>query len=271
MRTSFFILSIFMCTKFLHAQELFVYSEPASNMPAKSIGIRLTNNLVKQLNDNYEEHLQTEIMWGISKKIMVHAEGFFSNKNKSFRNEGGAIYIKYRFYSADEVHSHFRMAAFARGAYNNSEIHDNAIELNGYNSGYEAGLVATKLLNKLAISSTAYISHATENGHKNKFSWSDGDRNALSYSLSAGRLILPVNYSSYKQTNFTILADILGQSNIKNGRSYLDIAPAIQFIFFSKMRLDIGYRFNIINDLERAGSRSFLLRFEYDFFSVYKL
>jgi len=266
-----FVLAFLFCLQLLKAQELFVYTEPASNMSAKSIAVRLNNNLMKETSTGkYNYHLLPELMWGISKKMMIHAEGFFSNRNKNLDAEGGSLYFKYRFYSADEVHSHFRLAAFGRGAYNNSDIHQPSIDLNGHNSGYEAGLIATKLINKLALSATASFLHAIDNGNGNKFQYNDKNRNAVLYAVSAGKLMLPKNYTDYNQTNINLMAEFLGQANLGNGRSWLDIASSVQFIFLSKMRLDIGYRFAVVKDLVRTAESGFLFRFEYNFFNVYK-
>ena len=46
------------------------------------------------------------------------------------------------------------MAAYARYSFNNSDIHQEQIEILGHNSGYEVGMIATKLIKKLAISSS---------------------------------------------------------------------------------------------------------------------
>jgi len=254
-----------------HAQELFVYTEPASNMATKSIGLRLNNYFMNErFSSKYNYHFVPEIMWGVSKRLMIHAEGFFSNRTNSLKAEGGGLYIKYRFYSQDEVHSHSRMAAYLRGAVNNSDIHQPAIDLNGQNSGYEAGLVATKLMNKLALSVNGSFVHAADNSSGNKFPYADKKREAVAYAFSAGQLILPKEYKNYEQTNLNAMIEVLGQTNLNSGRSYIDLAPSVQFIFLSKMRLDIGYRFPVLNDLERTAPEGFLLRFEYNFFNAYK-
>lgn len=272
MKQGLFLLFFFLCLQKLRSQELFVYTEPASNMAAKSIGLRLTNSLMKETGyTKYDYHLVPEIMWGLSKKVMIHAAGFLSNRKKNdFKAEGAALYLKYRFYSIDAVHSHFRMAAFARAAYNNSDIHQPAIDLNGHNSGYEAGIVATKLISKLALSGTGSFLYATDNGSGNKFQYADKSRNAVGYTLSAGRLILPTAYTDYNQTNLNAMLELLGQTNLSSGRSYIDLAASLQFIFLSKMRLDIGYRFAVVNDLSRNAKNGFLLRFDYNFFNAYK-
>ena len=252
------------------AQELFVYTEPASNMAAKSIGVRLTNKFEKEAGTGkYSYAFSPEIMFGVSKKIMIHVEAFFDTYENYFKSKGAALYLKYRFYSNDEVHSHFRMAAFARGAYNNSIIYYPSIDLSTENTGYEAGVVATKLMNKLALSATGSFVHATNNAAMNKFYYPDS-RNALSYSLSAGRLMLPKEYTDYKQANLNVMIELLGQTNLNSSETYLDLAPSLQFIFLSKMRLDVGYRFALVNDLIRNRENGFLVRFEYNFFNAYK-
>lgn len=268
MKKIIFLVFIFIIQK-VTAQELFVFTEPASNMAAKSIGIRMNNYLMQDIDEkktNY--HLIPEIMWGISRRVMVHMEGFLSNRNQSFVAEGGGIYGKYRFYSVDDVHNHFRMAAFGRYSFNNSDIHQNAIDLNGHNSGYEVGIVATQLITKVAISSSVSFLHAKDNG-KEKFIYANKSRNAVNYTLSAGKLMLPKEYTSYKQTNLNLMVEILGQTNLNTGVSYLDVAPSVQFVFFSKMRFDAGYRFPVITNLKRTSPEGVLLRFEFNLFNVY--
>ncbi|MEP7165756.1 MAG: hypothetical protein ABI741_13735 [Ferruginibacter sp.] len=266
----FFALFFLFSFQQLKAQELFVYTEPASNMAAKSIGVRIANSLMHESTGKYSYHLLPEIMLGLSKKIMIHAEGFFSNRDQKFNTEGASLYLKYRFYSMDAVHSHFRVAAFAKAAYNNSHIHQAAIDLAGYNSGYEGGIIATKLINKLALSLSSSFLHATNNGDGNKFQYGNKSKDAVSYTVSAGKLLLPKTYTDYDQTNVNVMVELLGQVNLNSGKSYLDIAPSLQFIFLSKMRLDMGYRFALVKDLSRMADYGFLLRLEYNFFNVYK-
>jgi len=252
------------------AQELYVFTEPASNMAAKSIGIRSNNYLMRDIDTkkiNY--HFVPEIMWGVSKKIMIHLDGFLSNRNEKFVTEGGSFYTKYRFYSIDEVHSHFRMAAFARYSFNNSDIHQNAIDFYGHNSGFETGIIATQLINKVAISSGVSALHAIDNG-KEKFIYGDKNRNAVNYSLSVGKLMLPKEYTSYKQTNVNLMVELLGQTNLYSGNSFLDIAPSIQFIFNSRIRFDAGYRYPMITQLRRTSPQGVVLKLDYNLFNVFK-
>ena len=48
------------------------------------------------------------------------------------------------------------------------------------------------------------------------------------------------------------MVELLGQVNMNTGYSYLDIAPSVQFIFLSKMRLDAAYRIPVVKDLDRT-------------------
>ena len=160
------------------------------------------------------------------------------------------------------------MAAFGQFSLFNSYIHEYSINLDGHNSGYEGGLIATQLLHKLAISASASYLHATDNG-KEKFLYGDKLRNAVAYSLSAGRLMLPKEYTSYRQTNLNLMVEFLGQCNTHNGFAWLDIAPAVQFIFNSRARLDIGYRYPLVKKLQRYSSEGALLRLEYNFYNLY--
>lgn len=251
------------------AQELFVYTEPASNMATKSIGFRLNNFFMDDLHSSKTEYmLIPEIMWGASKRIMVHADVFLSNRNNGFVAEGGSIYTKYRFYSVDDVHSHFRMAAYGRYSFNNTYVHQNAIDLYGHNTGYEGGIVATKLINKIAVSASGSYLHAQDNGSE-KFLYGNKSRNAVNYTLSVGKLMLPKEYTSFNQTNINLMVEMLGQTNLNKGYSYLDIAPSVQFIFLSRMRIDVGYRHPLITKLHRTSPEGFLLRLEYNIFNAY--
>jgi len=260
---------LFITTQKIQAQELFVYTEPASNMAAHAVGGRLTNMMMNEKSSskiNY--HLLPELMFGISQKLMLHAEAFISNRNERLSVEGGGLYGKYRFLSNDDVHSHFRMAAYGRYSFNNSDVHQEEIETNAHNSGYELGIVATKLVNKIAISSSISYEKATDNGNSNRFP-SGLSNNALNYTLSLGKLMLPKEYKSYNQTNLNLMVEVLGQ-RLSNGKSFLDIAPALQFIINSQARIDLAYRKQLYSDMLRTAPNGFLLRFEYTFFNVWK-
>ena len=252
-------------------QELFTFSEPASNMAAGSMGIRLNNYFMNEAyssTTNY--HLVPEIMVGVNKKLMLHGEVFFSNNNKDLSFEGGAFYAKYRFYSVDDIHAHFRMATFVRLSRNNSDVHQQSIDLNGHNSGYEAGIVGTKLLNKFAFSASGSYLHATDNSNGHKFIYTNEQRNAVGYTISVGKLLLPKEYTDYKQTNLNMMVELLGQVNTGSGLGYLDIAPSLQLIINSVARIDVGQRIKLGGKLQRSAPGGTFVRLEYNFFNVFK-
>lgn len=251
------------------AQELFTYSEPASNMPSRSLGIRATQLYQQQVSDNVNWYLlEPELMIGFSSKLMAHLKGFFtSSADMPLGARGGSAYFKYRFYSADEIHSHFRIAAYGLAATNNLPVMQEAIDLSGMNSGFEAGAIATRLINKLALSSSVSVIRGTKNSGKQPASLEN--RDAFAFSVSAGKLMLPKVYNSYEQTNLNLMLEMPGQVSLGNGKMYLDLAPSIQLIFFSQLRVDAGYRFPVVNKLQRMADRGFLLRLEYNMFSVW--
>jgi hypothetical protein len=63
--------------------------------------------------------------------------------------------------------------------------------------------------------------------------------------------------------------EVLGQYQPDWGKTYLDLAPVVQFIFLSRMRLDLSYRFCLVNDLARSAPSGGLIRFEYNFFNAF--
>ncbi len=251
------------------AQELFTYTEPASNMPAKSLGLRLTNTFMDEVaTKQTNTHIIPELMYGFNKNFMMHASAFISNRNTGFIAEGGALSARYRFLSIDDLHSHFRMAVYGKYAFNNSDIHQDEIEISGHNSGLETGIIATQLLHKTALSTSVSIEKAFDN-NDNKFPTLQPST-AINYTLSVGKLLLPKEYSSFKQTNMNAMIELLGQTLPKNGKSYFDIAPAIQLIFNSQARLDMGYRFQLVSSMVRTAPQGFLLRFEYLLFNPFE-
>ncbi len=148
-------------------------------MATKSIGLRLNNYFLGEKNSSKTDyHLIPEVMLGVSKRLMVHGDAFFSNRSKNLRAEGGSIYGKYRFLSNDEVQRHFRMAAFARISINNSVIDQEEINLYGFNSGVEGGIVATQLLHKIALSSSVSFVKATDNGNSHQFTYGEDNSKA---------------------------------------------------------------------------------------------
>ncbi|RAI99418.1 hypothetical protein LX64_04552 [Chitinophaga skermanii] len=268
------------------AQELYVNSEPASNMPAKSLGLRLTNKFMKMQHDQRTAmRFDPEMMVGINKNWMMHGQTFFGNvMQDNIRFEGASVYAKYRFLSNDQPHAHFRMAAYARvsvidnpylptGADGKPVMHakNEDLDLEGGASGANVGIVATELLHKLALSGTLGYNRYTNNVNHNILD--DLSRNAVNYSISAGYLLFPKKYKSYEQTNMNLYVEFLGKSNMDAGKTgyYVDVAPAIQFIFNSTTRLDFSYRTQLAGDMQRQMLYSqYLVRVEHNIFNAFK-
>jgi hypothetical protein len=260
-------LFISLCT---FSQELFVFTEPASNMPGKSLGVRDMNAFMYEKDGKLNYQNMPELMWGINKKWMVHVHGFISNSQEGgIETEGGSLYAKYRFFSEDDIQSHFRMALYGRYSLNKADIHQQELETMGHNTGYEAGLIATKLLHKVAISGSLSYERALDNGEKYKFPTAESN-SAMNYTLSIGKLMLPKVYKSFKQTNVNLMLELLGQRLNENRKSYLDIAPSIQFIINSQARVDIGYRQQVYSTMIRTAPNGMVLKFEYTFFNAFR-
>lgn len=252
----------------LSAQELYPYAEPASNMPAHTLTPKLRTVFAESPEGRLLQRYAPELMWGISKRWMVHAGTSFSNMAFSaVQLEGAYFYGKFRFYSNDAVHAHFRMAAFAEAGWSRSPQMYTELSVQGENNGFQLGLIATQLKNKLALSATTSVLKVFQRTEDLQH-LPLPDR-AFSYSLSAGYLILPVEYESYDQLNLNVYAELLGQSAF-GGRSYfLDAAPSVQLIFNSNSKLNLGYRFQLTGNGFRSANSSFQLSFEHTFFNVF--
>jgi hypothetical protein len=266
-----FILFTFLIIFFsVHSQELYPYAEPASNMPAGSVSLKATSMFHGDIHSDktVQRHMQ-DVMLGINKKWMVHIGTSFSNMHQQkFIWEGARLYAKYRFLSNDEVHKHFRMAAFAGGAYSRNHLDHNEINLMmGEQSGLQAGLIATQLWNRFAASATG-----SWNEVLNKERWDNAHQGihairSFNYSLSAGYLLLPFEYKDYNQTNINLYAELLGSRNVNFPREkyYVDLAPSVQAIFNSTAKLNLGYRFQLSSDIYRLTKTSWMISFEYIF------
>ena len=57
--------------------------------------------------EGYNYHLMPEVTYGINKNLMVRASAFVSNRSNSLYTEGGNVFAKYRFFSMDDLHSHY--------------------------------------------------------------------------------------------------------------------------------------------------------------------
>lgn len=259
------ILSGMICPAF--SQELYVNTEPASNMATHSIGIRLENQ--GYFNPVYKNRTSLEVMYGASKNLMVHGSLYESDYyHTDLHFEGGSVYAKYRFLSIDSVQKHFRGAVFAKVADINNPLVNQEIGLEGDNSGFQTGVVFTQLLHKLALSASTSYLRAFDNSGGYKLPVTNA-RDEIGYTLSAGYLLLPKSYENYNQVNLNVYAELLGKTNPGYGQSYLDVAPAVQLIFNSVFRVDFSYRTPLYNDMVRTSQNTYLVRLEYNLFNVF--
>jgi hypothetical protein len=141
------------------SQELYPFTEPASNMPAKSMSLKASAMFGKDPHSKrIMQRYIPEIMLGLDKNWMVHGSLTFSDMHESyFYFESAKLYAKYRFYSNDDVHKHFRMAAFGSVIYSRNHLDYNEINMYGDQTAAQVGVIATQLWNKLAISGTASL------------------------------------------------------------------------------------------------------------------
>lgn len=269
MRSLLLLLMVLLSQMICGAQELYVNTEPASNMAAKSVGLRLANREWFS-SGRVKDRFSPEIMLGISKRWMVHLEGSMANYNTAkVKPESINLYGKYRFYSVDGVQSHFRTAFYSRVSYSRNKGFIDELNPEGDVSGLSSGFIVTQLLHKLALSSTVGLSKVFASP-----SFVSGE--AYNYSFSAGYLLYPRTYTNYKQVNVNLYLELLGKSNpgineenvsVQKG-SNLALAPALQLIFNSQTRFDIGYKFDVYNSGTQMGNM-LLVRLEYNLFNVW--
>lgn len=263
-----YLIFIFLLPFNMAAQELYPYTEPASNMPAHSIAVKLSSNFGDRY-PKWQQRYTPEVMFGIDKNFMLHLATTFSDMHtNNVKWESVYTYAKYRFLSNDEVHKHFRMAAFAEAGYSRNEVVFEELNITGDRSGVQAGLIATQLVKKFAASATLSFTKTFEpkSDHVHYIKQNE----ALNYSLSTGLLVFPLEYKSYDQTNFNVYMELLGQKLWNSNVHYLDLAPSVQFIFNSTSKLNAGYRFQIAGDMYRSMNRSILVSFEHIFLGALK-
>jgi len=266
-------LIIFFCL-FLkgNAQELYVFKEPASNIPAYSLSLKLTDHFVT--NDNiynrFSHRLMPQVRIGVSKKLMLAVGGTLSNMHtNNFKGESLSFYAKYRFLSNDDIHKHFRMAVFAEVSSTSVPFHYDEITLMGDKSGIGFGLIVTQLWNKLAVSGTIAHTQVLDKSRKSDVIYVPSRAyQSMNYSLSAGYLLFPKEYKDYKQVNINLYTELLGDQSLDEKKYSIDLAPALQFIFNSNAKLNIGYRFQVSGDMSRMSTNSWLVSFERTFLNA---
>ena len=234
-----------------NAQELYVFSEPASTKPASAVGIK--HGFQKMGGKTSRDNQYTQIQFGLTKKLSTYIGTNYAAKD---------AYVQYRFYTKDAMYAHTRMAFFAKVIQSNQKaVHTNAVLLDGEESVQGAGMILTQLKHKWASSLSL--------GVVQKKDWSQHyGKSAFQYSFSNGLLIYPKKYTSYGQTNVNLYVELVGQKLLSGKGQYLDAAPAIQFIFNSQAKLNLGYRFPLLEKTNRMTNNSLYLSVDYLFFNA---
>lgn len=272
MKKTYILFLFILCFTNIQSQELYVFTEPASTMPANSLGLKYTGKFLEGYHSHKLEQRHTlEFMAGINKKWMAHLSTTISDMYSYpvVRWESIRAYGKYRFYSSDEVHKHFRAAAFLEASYSKNDPFYDEISFEGDQSGVRSGIIMTQLLHKLALSTTLSLSEVLQEER-----WDEGpdpySYQSFNYTLSGGYLVLPRKYKSFRQTNFNVYVEFLGSSNLGRNLHYLDMAPAIQFIFNSNAKLNLGYRFQLYGNMHRMGTEQLDVSFEWTMLNALK-
>ena len=231
------------------SQELFINAEPASLIPKGSKVLSLVNsNIFLNGVDGLDNSLSTatllvpSLSYGISKRLMVRfclqlSNNPFVDYYPNWHFNGFKFYSKQRILSSDRPKYHTRLSSFIKGSYHNDKFMKNDLDIDIQDSGFQFGLIGTQLVNKFAISITSGLGFYTKE-----------DLNLFMNSVSLGYLVLPRKYKSYKQTNFNVYLEY--ETNTILNNSFSDrynkfsstIAPGIQFILFSRSRLDFSYK-----------------------------
>jgi len=255
MRTShivfiFFSLFSFAFIQTAKAQELYVMSEPASTMPARSIIVKQSYQQMGGRSTANFYNTQLEFSW--KKNWMMHVGTNYTASD---------VYLQHRFYSTDDIHSHTRLAFFARAVNSPYNPNTNAIMMEGQQKLWNAGLIATMLKHKWASSLTAGWVHRYV-GNTNY------TKEGIQYIFSNGWLLYPKNYDNYQQTNVNFYVELIGQQLLGQSSSFLDIAPSIQLIFNSQAKLNMGYRWALSDNTNRMNNQSVYLSLDYLFFNA---
>jgi hypothetical protein len=243
-------------------------------LPARSLSIKLSAYIVPydRVFARAAERYLTEFMVGVNKKLSLKIGAGFSNMHtSSFEKESFSFYGKYRFFSQDDVHKHFRMAAFLNGSYSYAPFHYDEVELMGDKTGISMGIIATQLLNKFALSASVSHTQLLDSSRFNKVVYIPTRiYQAMNYSFSYGYLLFPREYKDFNQLNLNLYVEFLAQQTLTQGKYYIDFAPAMQFIINSNLKLNASYRIELAGNMQRISQYKWLFGFEKSFLNVWK-
>lgn len=235
----------------LFGQELYPLSEPASNIPAQTIGVKLYGDTYKEVIQwRYQTNLR--LMYGITPRLTTYLTFAGSNHHGDklpsgfpyhnspergaiypYKFNGANLYFKYRFLTIDKEKEHFRAAAYFEGSWAKTTHHESEPNVRMIdNSGVSGGIIVTYLKNKFAASLTLGYTHPIgfEGVAPDDYVGLPDIPQyvqfgpSIDYHLSFGYLLLPKTYTSFDQTNFNIYLEF-------HGKKY---DPAIVKIFYGQ-------------------------------------
>ena len=246
------------------AQELYINTEPASLIPKGTKVVRLNHHSIFLNGTNIMGGIGNAIImspsisYGLSKKIMVSGSFQFSNKPyeqdmmPNFGFSGFKLYSKQRILTTDKQKYHTRLSSFIKYSYHDNKFMKDNLDIEIQDTGFEFGIIGTQLINKLAISVTSAVTRISNIDEKytsgSTVKWQSINLNTIQNSISAGYLLFPRKYKSYKQTNFNLYLEYLTNTILTKGfpdrydKFSSTLAPGIQFIIMSRSRLDFSYK-----------------------------
>ncbi len=252
----FFLIFLFLYNN-SYSQELYINTEAASLIPkgTKVIRFNYSNIFLNQTNEKESVNnallFTPSLAYGLSKKIMISGSFQFSNKpyekdlGTNFGFNGFKLYSKQRIFTTDKQKNHTRLSSFVKYSFHKEKFMKSNIDLELQDNGFEFGLIGTQLIKKLAISITSAYTRVNDIYDKSNNLFRLG---TLKNSISAGYLVFPRKYKSYKQTNFNIYLEYI-TNTITNkyfperfNKFSSTLAPGIQFIILSRSRLDFSYK-----------------------------
>ena len=255
------------------SQELFIRSEPASALPARSMGVNITGYIIPYdpVFARPAQRYAGQFMIGLSRRFSMKLAAAFANIHTSkVEKESFSFYGKYRFLSKDELHKHFRLAAFLHAAYSYAPFHSEEVDLRD-KTGVSTGIIATRLLNKFALSGSASITQLLDSSRFNETVYAPPRiYQAMNYSFSTGCLLFPQEYRDFNQLNVNIYMEFLAQQTLTEHKYYVDFAPGLQFIIKSSLKLNIGYRIEISGDISRLSRYEWLFGIEKNFLNAWR-
>ena len=260
----FLVLFLSFISSLSPAQELYINAEPASLIPKGTKVVRLNHHSIFLDGTNIMGGIGNAIImspsisYGLSKKIMVSGSFQFSNKPyeqdmmPNFGFSGFKLSSKQRILTTDKQKYHTRLSSFIKYSYHDNKFMKDNLDIEIQDTGFEFGIIGTQLINKLAISVTSAVTRISNIDEKytngSTVKWQSINLNTIQNSISAGYLLFPRKYKSYKQTNFNLYLEYLTNTILTKDfpdRYYKfssTIAPGIQFIIMSRSRLDFSYK-----------------------------